>query len=289
MARIDKLDLSKIEVPKLSPNPQQPGYYSSTPLLDGKAIDIQLPLGKLAFGASPPNEAKKIKKWSLPISRDERPGFTSQPMKLAFAKFEELDRWTIQQANMDPKLFFGKPTKQSDDVCRMLMNSMIKHSKDVEKDAKYGPSISPTLKQFPTGEFAPVKCHDLHGKIVPIMEIPRHCMAEVTIRLTSIYSVNSKAFGLTWEVKTVRIVQYAQDEAPDNQPNLYGDCPDMDDAMIAATEAAEQTLKRERDDEEPMDIVPEQEVDKEEEEVEEEEEEPEPPKKKAAKKKTSAK
>ena len=222
---------SDLSIPTLEASPTQPGYKSSKPTLKGtgKSVMLQVPLSLLPFGASPPNPEKKILKWSLPIARDEAVGVTRPINKEFFDKMQSLDESLAQFASDNAKMFFGTD-KKSYEICWEFLNKTLKWDKNVEKREKYGPRIQPGLMHDDeTDTFAQITVTNPKKQPIGVRDVLSKSKGYVTIELTSIYSVAEKAYGWTWATRRIDIVQVDQNQAPEPDRNMYGDCPEIPD------------------------------------------------------------
>lgn len=241
MSNFYNIKWDTIEFTPFTANPKQPGFKSCRPK---STLTIQLPASKLPFALSEPNVERSITKYKLPIAIGGGEGATKLQND-CLAKFEEFDEFLPKYASEHAQDFFGTK-KKSIDVCKELMNPMVKVDQDPEKAAKYGARISPEVKHSDDHGFYSIDCRDTDGSPMSPMDIKRGSHGYVTIELASLYSVSGKAFGATWVVRAVRITQHAATEAPPISLDMYGDCPpELEAAMHAVLNDYE---KRERED-----------------------------------------
>ena len=246
---INNIDWNKLVVPALEESKKQPGFKSCNPTYEGKPLQIQTGISYLPFGASPPNPEKKILKWSLPIARDHNGKPFSAVTATMFGKLEAFDQWVIQYIFENPLPFFGVAKKR--DIVEEFYNKTSKYDKKPENAAKYGPRFSPVLPFVEeTKAFKDITCLDVNGTPIGPENIKRGTQAIIIYELASIYSVAGKACGATWNVRSIRIVRHASNEAPAIDISMYGEEAAFEQALLELPIPEGGTIKRDREEEE---------------------------------------
>lgn len=227
-----KIDASKIVFGELIESKKQKGYKSGNITYEGQSLLIQVPLVFFPFGVSAPNEDHGITKWSLPISRDEN-GSTKPIVGELFKKLEEIENRLLNYVSENAQTFFG--AKKSLETCRDFMNKILKYDKNHENATKYGPRIGPVVPyDFDNHKFIDIECIDVDGTTISPEKVGKKSKGFCTIQIATIYSVGSKAYGITMNVRSIKIMKHASNAPPPIQVDMYGADPELEAAMLAA-------------------------------------------------------
>jgi hypothetical protein len=184
-----------------------------------------------------------------------------------FATLLRFKQWFKEVVKSRSEEFLDDAEPSDKDLEKNIVD-LLKYNKKREKMADnlhYGPKFQPEIREkivktkLATGEVLESKdgfqceVRDVDGSIISVPDIVgRKYTCMVTSRLASVWKLGGRC-GMKWECIRVDIIEYFDSAVKvEINRNMYDECPEVDEAMIAATEAAEQeaTRKRLREEEE---------------------------------------